>query len=210
MGAALVPIQAGPVPAPRVLTLYQIDDDLRAHLDTLDLVAEGTPEREALEIAIAQYMEALPAKVDRVAATYRWLESLAAIAKAEKTFYALRQATLEATLERLEKYIVLVLGKQLEPKRGAKKLQGDRYTLALGSSEAVKITDETQIPSSYKTANVQMEADDWLRATYELPWLGGCAKVTISTRAADVKAALKGGEEITGADLETRGHLRIS
>lgn len=193
------------------MTLFEIDQELREYLDTIDCTEEGTPERAECESAIAQFMEALPNKVDRVSATYRWLESLAAAAKTEKEFYARRHSALQRAVDRLERYVVRVLEQQPQPKRGVKKLQGEKHTLALGSSEAVKIMDETQVPSEYKTATAEMDADVWLRIADECPWLAEIApKVGIWARPIDVKKALKAGEQIAGADLETRYHLRLS
>lgn len=194
------------------MSLFRIDEELRAYLDTIDATAEGSQERAECELKIQTFMATLPTKVDSVAATLRWMRSQETTAKTEKDWYQKRQQRFARMADGLEDYIIFVLHKQEQPKKGAKKLEGNTHTLSLGTTEVVKLLDEKEIPGRFKTASVQMPAETWERVVTECPWvlekLGGSQD--LSVRLIDVKKALKAGEVVPGADLADNFSLRVT
>lgn len=200
------------IASPSSMSLFRIDEDLRAYLDTIESTEPGSPEHAECELKIQAFMAALPTKVDGVAATLRWMRSQASAAKDEKDWYAKRQKRFERMADGLEDYIIFVLQKQEQPKKGPKKLEGNTHTLSLGSTEVVKLLAEEEVPARFKTASVQMPAETWERVVRECPWvlsdLG--TRQDLSVRLVDVKKALKGGEEVPGADLADSFSLKVA
>src|SRR6266704_988382 len=110
-------------------TLMTLSEDLTAHMDSLDMTEPGTPERRECEVAIQKYMELLPVKVDAVASFLTHLESQAQLAAQEIKRLQIRKTRIDALYERLADYVVRVLEKLPDPKRGSKKLEGETSTL---------------------------------------------------------------------------------
>ena len=190
------------------MTLYALSEDLTAHLESIDLTEPGTPERAECEMAIQVYMGQLPAKVDNVAWMLAHLEDQAQMAAQEIQRLQGRKQAFERAQERLEEYCIHVLEQLPEPKRGAKKLEGRTSTLTLRLSDAVVITDEEAVPAEYKTACVEMPALVWESLVRrDETVIDKLTKQKPKVRLADVKKAIKGGESVTGADLEFRNHL---
>ena len=195
------------VPAPG-MSLYALSEELMCLLDTAPMVEGGTIEREDLDRAIARFQEALPRKVDDVGRMFAHLEHLISFAKQEIDRIQARKKAFEAAIERLESYCVAVLEKLPEPKKGARKLEGEHFTLSIRPSEAAIITNEEAVPAEYKTTVLELPANIWQMMIERYPQMAEIVeKKSIRIRLCDVKKALKSGASIAGADLEFRNNL---
>ena len=164
------------------LTLYEITDTLPVLLDSLEMTEPGSPERSECEADITRYMEALPSKVDGVARMLAHFEGQEKLAAAEIQRLQARKRRFGAARERLEVYVMSVLDKLAQPKRGPKKLEGDTATLSLCACPAsLRINDETKIPAEYRIVIPQ----------------------TTQVNSMAVKDALKLGIAVPGAELVT-------
>lgn len=195
------------------LTLYNLADTLPALLDTLDMVEEGTPERQELETQIQVYMQALPAKVDDTCRMLAHFEAQQDMAAKEIKRLQERKKAFERAQERLEGYVVRVLEFLPPPKKGQPKLEGATNTLTLRPSDAVKIIDEPSVPAEFKTACIELPLTEWafvieaLDETTRSHVLTRLEKQDVKVRASDIKRSLKAGHEVPGADLEFRNNL---
>jgi hypothetical protein len=171
------------------LTLYAITDTLPALLDSLDM-CESDEQRAECEAEIQRYFAALPQKVDGVARMIAHYEGQSASASAELKRLADRKRRFDARLDSLKAYVVRVLDALPEPRRGAKRLEGDTATLSLKRCPpSLRITDATKIPPEYMTI---------------IP-----ARSEVCNSA--VKDALKAGTEVPGAELVTdKRRLEVS
>ncbi|MGC1586998.1 MAG: siphovirus Gp157 family protein [Rhodomicrobium sp.] len=193
------------------LTLAAMTEELACLLDTAEMVDEGSADRAELDSLIAQFQAALPDKVDRVHYALAFLESQEQLATVEIKRLQARRDRIGRDVERLEQYCCRVIEKLPEPKRGPRKLEGRTVTLAIRPSDEVIITDEVSIPVAYKTAVIELPASAWehiVTLCPEAPTLLG--KQDLKVRKADVKKALKSGEDVPGADLKFNNNLRRS
>jgi hypothetical protein len=193
------------------LSLNSLCEELVVYLDSVEMTEPGTPERDECESAIALYMEQLPRKVDRVGSMLTHLESQAQAAANEMKRLTVRKQFYERSVERLEAYIVRVLERQPAPKRGGKRLEGMHTTLSLRPSEGVEITNEQAVPVEYKTASVEMQATYWEFLVDLCPdVLQNIGRQDLKVRKDDIKRALKAGEVVAGARLDTRQNVRLT
>jgi rRNA maturation protein Nop10 len=149
------------------LSLYKLQDDL---LQLFEM--RGDAEREddngeslaVMDAAIAEYMEALPQKVDSVRAVWRRIETLIGEAKAEMQFQAQRAKYLQNDLGRLKDYVQRVMELREWPAGKPRKLEGRTGALLLkgnGGRPAVEISDESLIPDELQVVTVQMPWSIW-------------------------------------------------
>lgn len=182
------------------LTLYNLEEQLVALLDTQEMVEDEQQQIAILE-QIAEASQEAIAKRDGVVRMFRHLELQQTGIDAEiKRLQALKANYTHAE-ERLEKYVIRILDELvLAPKKGAKKLEGSIGVLSLKQNPpAVEITDERLVPTKFREVTVTMDAQDWLSIPDELTLRA--RKTEYRTKKADVKEALKAGEEVPGADL---------
>jgi hypothetical protein len=201
-------------PVPQIVrhisgSMFQMDESLRSLLDTVEITEEGSLERLQCEQEIQAYFEALTEKVDSVASAIHWMEANAQTAKTERDFFQKRQQYWERQGARLESYAIRVLAQQPVPKKGPRRLHGERYTLELGTSEVVHIADERAVDDAYKGATLDMPVATWRRIERETPLLAAQASVRISVKPAECKRALKAGVDVLGADLRDSHTLRV-
>lgn len=88
-------------------------------------------------MAIRQYMEALPAKVDRVAAVLRYFDEQVEWADREIKRLRTRKSAIEENADRLKDCVAAVLEKQPLPAKGCRKLAGQHSTLMLKGNGGV-------------------------------------------------------------------------
>ena len=192
------------------ISLYHLDQGLSELLDyRAERVADtidppDADELEAVDGQIRKYLEALPTKIDGVAAVLlhrqRRQENLASEIK--RLTAALEVAKAEEV--RLKDYIAAVLEKQPMPKKGPRKLVGQTSELRLvqnGGLAPLLIDDETMIPNEYRVATVTLPYDIWFAWKTMLP-------VTKCTVAVSNTAVRKGIEEhggVPGAHIGDRG-----
>jgi hypothetical protein len=196
------------------LTLYEIEQDLAAFLDTEE---GGVPEevRAQFAVELAARNEMAVQKRDRVARFRAHLESQAALAHAEAKRLMDRASRYNAALEALDEDVIKRAILSLPRDRDGRpaKLDGQTTTLQLRACpESVKASDEQKIPSAYKIASAKMPAPAWESLVVLAMRQDSVAtttileKVTRSDLALDkvaIKKAIKSGIEVPGADLAT-------
>jgi len=155
------------------LTLYEINENLQAWVDTLDL-CQTPEERAACEAEIERMVVAQIRKVDDFARFLAHLESQTELAEREIERLRARRRRFTALQERLQQYAVRVM-----QSADLKYLEGDTARLSLRHNPpAVEITDEARVPAEFKTIQQTIACDK--RA---------------------IKRAIDSGDEVPGAEL---------
>ena len=162
-------------------TLYKIEDDLLAALDTIEMVGDDEPARAELEEQIARLIAAEITKVDGVSRMLAHFENQSELATQEIKRLQARKRVFERSYERLEECAKLAM-----EVAGKTKLTGTTSTLTLRKSPtSVFIHNFDQVPAEYFTVKIER----WVEKE-------------------KVKRALKAGIEVPGAELvEDRFHL---
>lgn len=163
------------------LTLYNLEENLTCLLDTAEMV-EGEDERLAILNEIAQTGAQAIEKRDNLIRFLRHLDLQQAGIATEIARLRALMDTYAKGQERVEKYVVKVIEQFApDPKRGPKKLEGTIGVLSLRKNpDSVAILDEQAIPLQFMVTPP--------------------APAARPDKAA-IKAALKAGDEIPGADL---------
>jgi len=155
------------------LTLYEINENLQALTDSLDL-CQTPEERAACEADIERAVAAQIRKVDDFSHFLTHLESQAEVADREIERLRTRRRRFTGLQERLQYYAVRVMQTQ-----NLKHIDGDTTRLTLRHNPpAVEITDESLVPAEFKTIQQTIACDK--RA---------------------IKSAIDAGEEVPGAHL---------
>ena len=163
------------------MTLYEIQHDIEE-----TLLSGVDPETGEISPEISQRLDELQMakeeKIENTALFIKNLDAEAAAIEAEEKALKSRRERSEKLAERLRGYLGELLGGQ--------KVSSPRFSISWRKSEGVKVTDEEQL--------IQWAAfdhDDLL--TYKPPTLNKTA----------IKKALKAGEVIPGAVIETRQNM---
>lgn len=195
------------------LSLWRIDETLAQLLSLREeMTADGENIAE-VEKQIAEYMQALPAKVSGVCAMFRmWKSQQAAIKAEEDRLHELRKRV-EANEARLKEYCAYVLEQQPEPKKGCKKLIGaDGSQLMLkgnGGLEPLQI-DESVLPDDYREVTVRMPLEMWRDISKTFAAESWAKIVDQGPDNTAIRAAIQQHGGIPGARLLERGqHLEI-
>ena len=201
-----------PSPAVTASPLYLIEDQLAALIETAELVS---PEQE-LEFR-AEFQNALTAAVekrDRVGQFLGHLEQQIDFAKFEIDRLRQRKAVCERTLERLENYVIGTIENLGTDAKGKyRRLEGKTTTFSLrGCPPSVEVTDESAIPSEYKTLLLKLPAVTWeqvldgLDIEQRAAILGQVKSPEVFVEKRSIKAAIDGGVDVPGAGLATGRH----
>lgn len=154
------------------LSLYKIEDDLRAILDTME--GAGEEDRPQLELMLREKLAQEVQKVDGLCQYLTHLDDQAKLAGEEIKRLQLRKSSFEAQAERLKRYTISIMQEHMLPK-----LEGKYNTLALRQCPpSVEINDEAAIPSSFQTV-----------------------KTVVSIDKTAIKKAIQQGHTVPGADL---------
>lgn len=149
-------------------SLWVLDSNLRALEDKREELEAGPfdgtdDERLALlsqcDIAIHQYLTALPEKVDGIRGWWRHCEMLALAASEEAKRQAARGKAWGARLDRLKAMCCSVMDAA-----GLKKLEGNTGYLSLksnGGKQPVIVTDPALVPDEFCEITVTMSAAAW-------------------------------------------------
>lgn len=157
------------------MKLYEISETARKLQELLEA-------GEIDEQTVADTMEAIGAeeKLESYCYVQKNLEAEVAAYKAEIERMTARKQSLEKQIDRLKAAQVEFLQAS-----GQKKAKAGTFSLSLRESEAVYVTDESEIPAAF--------------------WKPQPAKLD----KAAVKAALKAGEAVAGAALQTNTYLFV-
>ena len=190
-------------------TLHELEDDLWALVNSIDL-AEEPSARESILEEIGQALRRTAEKRDAVVAFLRHCELQRRFADVEIERIQKRKASIARAQEELESYLVRVVEQYAAAdRRGVQRLEGNFSTLRIQKNpDSVLITDVGAIPPAFKQAILSMPAHVWAAL---LQCLGHEERKTFEARVeklefrADKKAIgaeLKRGTEIPGADLK--------
>jgi len=181
------------------LSLYHIEEELKAYLDSEALV----PEEQLAEFQaefVAKSAAAVRKRGDCIRAISH-IEAQIAGARAEENRIAAWRGSLESGLARFKDYLVRCI--ELS---GQKKVEADNGSLAIQANpESVEITDLDQVPDEFKTVTVKMPAALYRELLQETGDRDAAVyshilDVTFTADKVAIRKALKEGREVTGAD----------
>jgi len=191
------------------LSLYHIEEELKAYLDSEALVPEDQLAAFQAEF-IAKSAAAVRKRGDCIRAISH-IEAQIAGARAEENRIAEWRKSLESGLERFKAYLIRCI--ELS---GQKKVEADNGSLSIQSNpESVEITDLELVPDEFKTVTVKMPAAlyrELLQETAErdAAVYSHILDVTFTASKTQIKEALKQGREVPGCDLRFgRWSLRV-
>ena len=196
-------------PRPNSCTLYELEDNLQALVDSIDL-AEDPAARESIFEEIGRALQRTADKRDAVVAFLRHCQSQLRFADAEIERIQKRKASIARVQEELESYLVRVVEQYATPdRRGVQRLEGNFSSLRIQKNpDSVLITDVEAIPLAFKQAILAMPAHVWeaLLQTLELEDRKICEsrveKLEFKPDKKAIAADLKRGTEVPGADLK--------
>ena len=198
------------IPArPNSCTLYELEDNLQALVNSIDL-AEEPPMRASILEEIGQELRKTKEKRDRVVAFLRHCELQQSFADAEIERIQKRKTLIARVQEELESYLAHVIEQFAPPdRRGIKRLEGNFSSVRIQKNpDSVLITDLDAIPLSFKQAVLVMPAYVWEAL---LQRVGPEERKTFEARVDRlefkpdkkvISAELKSGNQIPGADLK--------
>lgn len=177
--------------------LWAIEAELIALLDSVDTCPEDL--QPELQERISSYMGQELAKVDQIAHVLAALEYEQKAASDEIARLQERKKAAAKSQDRLEQYVCRVIAQ-----RDVKKLEGRTNTLSVRPSDAVVISDEEKLPYWFRPVTITMPYALWseIALQNELP------NPSIGVDKAAIKKALKDGDEVPGAKLESRSNLQ--
>lgn len=166
-------------------SLYEIDTNIKAILDSVldqtDENGEFTGDIESIYSSLEELQEAREAKMENIALYVKNLTSEALAIKNEESILAERRKRIERKCERLEGILM-----QSILINGGTKASSARYEAAVRYYDETKILDENKIPEEFIKV-----------------------KTTKSPDKTAIKAAIKAGQEVEGAAIESVPHIKI-
>ena len=200
---------------PNVCTLYELEDNLQALVDSIDLAEEPSARALILD-EIGQALRKLKEKRDAVAAFLHHCKLQQKFADDEIERIQKRKAFIARVQEELESYLVQIIEQFAAPdQRGIQRLEGNFSTLRIQKNpDSVLVTDLDAIPLAFKQAVLTMPAYVWEallqrvgleeRKTFE----AHIQKLEFRPDKKTIGAELKNGVDVPGADLKF-GDLRL-
>ena len=197
------------VPWPNSYTLYELEENLQALVNSIEL-AEEPSAREAIFEQIGQALRKTAEKRDAVAAFLRHCEWQRRFADAEIERIQKRKASIERLQEELESYVVRVIEQYAaHDRRGVQRLEGNFSSLRIQKNpDSVLITDVEAVPLAFKQAMLAMPAHVWEALLQRLGleerkiWEARVEKLEFKPDKKAIGGELKSGTEIPGADLK--------
>ena len=201
-----------PSPAVTAAPLYLIEDQLAALIETAELVSPEQEQEFRLEFQTA--LTAAVEKRDRVGQFLGHLEQQIDFAKFEIDRLRQRKAAFERALARVEEYVIQTIENLGTDSQGKyRKLEGKTTTFSLrGCPPSVEVTDESAIPSAYKTLVLKLPAVMWeqlldgLEIERRAAILGQVKSPEVLVEKRSIKAAIDGGADVPGAGLAVGRH----
>jgi hypothetical protein len=196
-------------PQVNACTLYELEDNLEAFANTVDL-AEDEPTRHLILDEIGQALRRAKDKRDAIVAFLRHCEMQQKFADLEIERIQKKKARISEVQQQLEHYVVQVVEQFAPPdRRGVKRLEGNLSSLRIQKNpDSVLITDLDSIPLAFKQAVLAMPAHVWEallqrvgledRKVFE----SRVEKLEFKPDKKAIAAELKNGVPIAGADLK--------
>lgn len=163
-------------------SLYEIDSRIQQILDNIYDSADENGEVGDIDLTeLHELQEAREVKLENIALYAKNLASEASAIKEEEITLAERRKRLERKSERLK--AILINAMEYD---GKKKLSTARFEVTIRYSEKTIITNIDEIPDEYITMKVERNPDKTA-----------------------IKAAIKAGQEIAGAEIEINPSITI-
>ena len=193
---------------PSNCTLYELEDNLQALVNSIDL-AEEPSKRTAILEEIGQALRKTKQKRDAVVAFLRHCELQLEFADAEIARIQKRKAFIARVQQELELRAIDVIEQFAEPDRkGIKRLEGNCSSLRIQKNpDSVVVVDPNLVPPAFKAAVITMPAHIWDALLNCLDpgdrkGLGPLIdKLEFKPDKKAIGAELKNGTRILGADL---------
>lgn len=191
------------------VTLYEIEDDLAALANTVDVVG-GEEIKQILLEQIGCALWLAKEKRDAVAAFLRHCEAQQKFADQEIERIRDRRDRIARIQAQLEQYLICVIDRFAAPdRRGVKRLEGNCSSMRIQKNpDSIVITDDNALPPAFKDVVLTMPAEVWEallgrlekeeRANFE----ARVKKTEIKADKRVLASELKNGSEIPGADLK--------
>jgi hypothetical protein len=188
------------------LTLYSLEDDLAALVETAEGGIDPTHE-EQYRADLARALQAAVEKRDRVGQFIKYLEAQARFANEEAKRLTERKQLFERAADRTKAYVKWTIQQIGQDEQGRwRKLEGNTTTFSLHKlPDILQVNDEAAIPAEFKTLVITVPAVAWERH------LAACAArdallaaingIEIKLDRRRLLAALKDGTELPGADI---------
>jgi hypothetical protein len=197
------------IPSSKSCTLYELEDNLQALVNSIDL-AEDPSARESILEEIGQTLRRTAEKRDAVVAFLRHCDMQQRFADAEIERIQKRKAAIARLEEELETHLVQVVERYAKPdRRGVQRLEGNFSSMRIQKNpDSVFITDLGAIPLAFKQAVVALPAHVWEALLQRLgleerkTWEARVEKLEFKPDKKAIGAELKRGTEIPGADLK--------
>lgn len=160
-------------PLPAVLSpLHELEESLLALLDTEEMVTEA--QEQAFLADLSMTMQATVAKRDRVAAFIKHCEGQSDVAAAEIKRLQARKKILDNAAERVRSYVLWIIEALPREAEGKlRKLEGDKFTFATRKAKPkLEITEEADVPMIFKSACIEMPAEQYAQYRKVLEALG--------------------------------------
>lgn len=200
---------------PNACALYELEDNLEAFANTVDL-AEDEPSRRLILDEIGHALRRAKEKRDTVVAFFRHCEMQQKFADLEIERIQKKKARISQVQAELERYVVqLVEQFAVTDRRGVKRLEGNLSSLGIQKNpDSVLITDLDAIPLAFKHAILAMPAHVWEALLQRLGledrkvFESRVEKLEFRADKKAIAAELKNGVPIAGADLKF-GEFRL-
>jgi len=197
------------VPRPNSCTLYELEDNLQALVNSIDL-AEEPSARESILEEIGHALRRTQEKRDAVVQFLRHCEVQRKFADAEIERIEKRKASIARLQEELESHLVGVVERYATPdRRGVQRLEGNFSSLRIQKNpDSVLISDVGAVPLAFKQVVVAMPAHIWEALLQSVgleerkTWEALLDKLEFKPDKKAIGAELKNGTEIPGADLK--------
>jgi hypothetical protein len=202
-------------PQVNACTLYELEDNLEAFANTVDLAGDE-PTRHLILEEIGHALRRAKEKRDSVVAFLRHCEMQQKFADLEIERIQKKKARISEVQQQLEHYVVQVVEQFATPdRRGVKRLEGNLSSLRIQKNpDSVLITDLDSIPLAFKQAVLAMPAHVWEALLERLSledrkvFESRVEKLEFKPDKKAIAAELKNGVPIAGADLKF-GEFRL-
>ena len=218
--AVVAPVEAGATLAvvprhPATLPLYLVEEELESYVATAELV-EPAQEAQFLEEFRQALATARDAR-DRIGRFFGFCESQDRFAGEEIKRLQARRKSYQATIERMEKYIVRIIEEKGTDVKGKyPKLEGTTFAFGLRACPAsVDITNEEVVPSWYKTLTITIPALSWEMLMDSVDpelrdqVLRSMGPSQVSLDKVAIKRDIEAGRDVDGADLAINKHSLV-
>jgi hypothetical protein len=192
-------------------SLFEIDMELDGILEEIEsqIESDGQPSEESVA-RFQDFCEARGEKVDRIGRFLCMMEARERFCRGEAARLGDRARAAASKIERTKNMALYYL-----LSRDLKKIEGQQFTLRAqkNSQDSVRITDEAALPWCYCRVDARIDGPVWETVLSLLP--DELAMALMSSvqekrpNAEAIKAAAMQDEQVPGAEVRRRSHLRV-